>query len=113
MALLGVALWTLSGPVTVRHLEVGGVAHALPLPTPSVRVESGARHALFFVVGDRDLAVLLGEHAAASGWRYGEQLGSGHTLHKPGYRLSVDRRQWATSFFVLIRAEVVPLSSPP
>lgn len=72
-----------------------------------MQIDAGPGRARYFVIGDRDLAGLFGEHAGASGWRYVEQLGSAHFLEKPGYRLRVTRRAWATSFLVLVDAEIV------
>lgn len=110
-ALVGLVVWTLSGPIVVRHLEAGGVVHAIPIPPPALQIEAAPGRAVFFVIGDRDLAALFGEHGRASGWRFAEQMGSAYRLDKPGFQLHVTRRQWATSFFVLVGAEVVPV--PP
>lgn len=66
----------------------------IPLPAPAIRI--GAQS--WIVPGRRDVAGFLREAAPPQGWAIGEQLGSMHTLHRPGRTARLTQRIVASVF---------------
>ena len=82
--------WVASRPATVA---LGGVTYVIAVPAPHLCFQRGPAQARCYVVGDRELGSYLSERAAADGWHYEGQLGSGHMLSNEQHNLSVSRRQ--------------------
>jgi hypothetical protein len=98
-------------PDGIARVTLGTTTFAIPLPSPAIQLRGGPGHATYFVVGDGKLGDTLRQGAGDHGWRYIEQLGSMHDLQKAGWRAQVVRRQWATSFLIIVDVDIRP--SPP
>lgn len=104
--------WAASRSATV---SLAGASHEVAIPAPHLCLDRAPGRAVYLVLGDYDLSRFLSERAAAQGWRYAEQLGSGHRLTKGSLLLSVARRQRGASFVVELTLSLsrVPGASAP
>jgi hypothetical protein len=88
-------------------VTLDGRVHPVPVPIPHLTTAASNGHASLIVLGDGDLAEIVGsEDARALGWVTQSQMGSHYVLTSDTHSASITRRQWGAAFIVRIEIEV-------